>query len=327
MKNFCKALGSFGIIATGIILITIGWYLSTIFCNNLICFVCIIIVSAASGHMLAVNQRHDKEERENSICRLITCIESNHAEQIDFSKQAADLLARDVQSLSEQIHILISSVSNLDDLITTSEKHLSALLNDDIVALSNTMESAAHEQSTHLEQLQAKANNIYNAISINENARQDSARRIISTLNSTAESVSKVHQEIKLRMAALEQQNTHLQMLTTMIGTVRSDIATINEVKGFTAEVNAGRKVRIARDDEHRIVVESLMNSDGTRIEKSKMYREGQLAFEAEFDAVGRMTLSRSYGNSGSSNTEVYYTVQNSNQVPRRKWFSRKHNP
>jgi len=100
-----------------------------------------------------------------------------------------------------------------------------------------------------------------------------------------------------------------MQQLTTLIGTVRSDIAVINEIRGFSEEAKLGRKVRIVRDDENKIVVENLMNSDGVRIEKSKMYRDKQLVFEAEFNSMGKMEMSRSYDKNGDLDTEVTYAT------------------
>lgn len=125
---------------------------------------------------------------------------------------------------------------------------------------------------------------------------------------SSFENAVEAYQEMENRMALLEQQNIHLQLLTTAIGTVRADIAAINAVKGFVEEHKAGRKIRIVRDDEHGVVVENLMNSDGIGIEKSKMFRGKQLAFEAEFDSSGKMKLSRSYDKNGGIATEVTYS-------------------
>lgn len=131
---------------------------------------------------------------------------------------------------------------------------------------------------------------------------------VIEILNKNSAELSETQKNIQTQISILHRQNSHLMMLTTMIGTVRSDIAAINEVRAFKNEHKSGRKVRHVRDDEHGIFIENLMNGDGIRIEKSAMFKNDKLVFEADFDESGRMTRSKNYSENSGTFTEITYS-------------------
>ncbi len=131
---------------------------------------------------------------------------------------------------------------------------------------------------------------------------------VIDILNKNSAELSETQKNIQAQISILHRQNSHLMMLTTMIGTVRSDIAAINEVRAFKNEHKSGRKVRHVRDDEHGIFIENLMNGDGIRIEKSAMFKNDKLVFEADFDESGRMTRSKNYSENSGTFTEITYS-------------------
>lgn len=134
---------------------------------------------------------------------------------------------------------------------------------------------------------------------------------VLNVIDNMSTANAEVYNRLSSQIAMLQRQNSHLMMLTTMIGTIRSDIAAINEVKAFKEEHKLGRKIRHVRDDEHGIVIENLMNGDGIRIEKSVMFKNDSLVFEAEFDKSGRMTKSRNYGENTNVYTEITYSNGN----------------
>ena len=313
MKKISEKLGMGGILACFIILGTISWYVSTLVRNSLVFCVCIVVLAAVSGYLLVLHEKTVMEKENENQHQLINAINSLQSEMVHMLVQMKNAVVEEVHDVQDKIE---SNSATMDRILTQldgAETNLQNALTVQTGTVTNKFDTAIRELSKQNDELKAKTNEIKNAVTINEHARKEDTARTAQNLKGIANSFKnavEAYQEMERRRASLEQQNVHLQMLTTTIGTVRSDIATINEVKGFVAEAKAGRKIRITRDDENKVVVESLMDSNGVRIEKSKMYRNKQLAFEAIFDSAGKMIMSRSYSN-GELSTEVTYAPEN----------------
>ena len=230
----------------------------------------------------------------------------------------ADKQAKEMQILIDGNRITIENAKNstaklLDELkqqiellATTTQKDIKDFSNKFKEDMSN-VQGALAEKTSEVKEKIDQVNQLRK-----EDKEEYKERMIVldNNLHNIAHSFAnsvEAYQELEMRMVMLEKQNIHLQMLTVLIATVRSDVAAINSVRGFVEEANSGRKIRIVRDDENKIVVENLMDDNGIRIEKSKMYSDDQLVFETEFDTMGRMTVSKSYSN-GELNTEITYT-------------------
>lgn len=336
-------IGKWWSVASLIIACIVAWYLSASFEQPLIFAICAIAVVVAAGYWLTKEQEKlDKKERE-ALDSILTKIDLESEERIEENKRTAAKIEDIAKTLSSNIDTVGVQLSDQQDaaaertndlinsLISKSDTNTALLIkkietvNNVLLDVTPNVRSVVNETKDNVmaaiaqlnTQVEKEASMIKRTQKANADQFQRNAEQMVGSLDSLGDSFEnavEAYQEMEKRMAALEQQNVHLQHLTTLIGTVRSDIAAINEIRGFVDEHKAGQKVRIVRDDENRIVVENLMNGDGVRILKSKMYNEKNLIFEAEFNEVGKMILSRSYDKKGDLDTEVTYALENNGQ-------------
>lgn len=261
--------------------------------------------------------------------RLTSCVSDTAGASVERLNGQMDQVAKQISHVSEQIDknatVMeqkleksgVDSTAKIDKLAQQAVEQTQSIIktvDKNAIAMEQRLEKSERDNAAKIDKLTqqvvGQTQSIIKIVDKNEQTRQKDAtdtNNALEAMCGSFENAVAAYQELENRMAALEQQNIHLQQLTTLIGTVRSDIAMINEIRGFVDEQKAGKKVRIVRDDENKVVVENLMNSDGVRIEKSKMYRDKKLVFEAEFNEVGKMVLSRSYDKKGNLDTEVSY--------------------
>lgn len=331
-----NSIGKWWFIASLIIAGIVAWYLSAFFEQPLIFAICAIAVVVAAGYWLTKEQeRLDKKESEalGSILTKINVASEERAEEnkrtVAKIEDVEKTLSSNIDSFGVQLNdrqdAAEGRTDDLINLLISKNDSNTALLSEKIETANGVLldvtpniRSVVNETKDNVMaaisklniQVENESRQIKQTQKTNADKFQKNAEQMIGALDSLGtsfENAVEAYHEMEKRMAALEQQNVHLQHLTTLIGTVRSDIAVINEIRGFVEEHKAGQKVRIVRDDENRIVVENLMNGDGVRILKSKMYNGKNLVFEAEFNEVGKMILSRSYDKKGDLDTEVSY--------------------
>ena len=263
----------------------IGWYVSAQLDKTVVFPICSVAALLMSAYLLSDAERQKVEQR----------------------KQEMENLLQRLDALQEALHLADTREENrLNAVAAAIEESRAAVQGTVQDCFAKTVEMEQENRSDRTLRLDAVCEAL--ARQNSDRAEAEAALRSdMSAIASSFENAEAAYREMEIQMEALKQQNIHLQMLTTMIGTTRSDVALLNEVRGFVQEQKAGRKIRLIRDDEHGVVVENLMNSDGVRIEKSMMYQNKKLVFEASFDALGKMQESRSYGENGELSTVVTY--------------------
>lgn len=302
------------ILAAAVIIAVIGWYVATIMEQPVIFAVCAIIAALIGGFCMSQQSKMDSKAQEAILQQMMQSDNEMKAAQYQAKNELGSSVENCAARISQEIADLANQNANenqaTQDQVDEAAKALQldiAALQVELAAVPLDIMAMKDELKQHVEAAQTRINN---TLKRNEEARQKDTAEIASVLDSMDESfvvAAESYAYMETRMAALERQNATLQYLTTLMGTVRSDIALINEVRGFKKEFEDGRKVRITRDDANGVVVESLMNGDGVRIEKSKMYIKKKLVFDADFDANGRMVASRCYDDDGDVDTEVTY--------------------
>jgi len=287
-----------------------GWWVADFLKQPLIFLSCSVIVAIVAGYCMTKVQAAWNQSQADLLEAILHKIDASATQttnSINETRQGVQAVTELLEAVSRKIDAAATetsnSISESRQAIQADLNSLSAQFADVLRKIDASTTATSNNINESKQTLQARIDRLGKDCQTSLNEMDASLEAIGKSFENSVEA----YHELEIRMAALEQQNVHLQHLTTLVGTVRSDIAVINEIRGFAKEAKEGRKVRIVRDDENKIVVENLMNSDGIRIERSKMYRNKLLVFEAEFNDAGQMIASNSYDKDGNLDTKVTY--------------------